>query len=35
MKQKDKKQRKKLWQDLNALMQEAEEVAKEIREGKV
>jgi len=35
MKQKEKKQRKKLWQDLDALMQEAEEDSKKIREGKI
>jgi len=34
MKQKEKK-RKKLWQELDSLMQEAEEIAKEIREGKI
>jgi len=34
MKQKDKK-RKKLWQELDSLMQEVEEVAKKIREGKI
>jgi len=34
MKQKEKK-RKKLWQEFDALMQEAEEVAKKIREGKI
>jgi len=35
MKQKEKKQQKNLWQELRGLLQEVEEIAKEIREGKI